>query len=149
MKWAKKFFFNLFDLPIRNSYILFSSLGGKKISHSDFQNILLGKLLAHAGHERNVQRPIERSPSAATQVTRFEERDRKHWPMPSATRRRCRMCAENSVTRNVSVICQRCHVPISSVRKCFVDYNNKADPWYISGCSTRSPYLKLWPQLEI
>jgi len=48
--------------------------GGKKISHSDFQNILLGKLLAHARHEWNVQRPTGRPPAAATQVVRFEER---------------------------------------------------------------------------
>jgi len=37
-KWTKKLFFHLFDLAILNSYILFSSLGGKKISHSDFRN---------------------------------------------------------------------------------------------------------------
>jgi hypothetical protein len=29
-KWTKKLFFHLFDLAILNSYILFSSLGGKK-----------------------------------------------------------------------------------------------------------------------
>jgi len=72
-KWTKKLFFHLFDLAILNSYILFSSVGGKKISNSDFQNTLLGNLLAHAGHERNVQRPIGRSPAAATQVIRFED----------------------------------------------------------------------------
>ena len=85
--WTKKLFFRLFDLAILNSYIRFSSLGGKKISHSDFRNTLLGNLLAHAGHERNVQRPIGRPPAAATQVVRFEESGRKHWPLPSATRR--------------------------------------------------------------
>jgi len=119
-----------------------------KISHSDFQNILLWKLLAHAGHERNVQRPIGRSPAAAIQVVRSEERGRKHWPIPSATRRRC-VCAEKGVTRNVSVICESYDVALCCDRRCFVDYHNKADPWNISGCSTGSPCLKLWPQLEI
>ena len=75
-KWTKKLFFHLFDLAILNSYILFSALGGKKISHSDFRKTLLGNLFAHAGHERNVQRPIGRPPAAATQVVRFEERGR-------------------------------------------------------------------------
>jgi len=37
-KWTKKLFFHLFDLAILNSYILFSSLGGKKILHRDFRN---------------------------------------------------------------------------------------------------------------
>ena len=64
-----------------------------KISHGDFQIILLRKLLAQAGHEQNVQRPIGRSPAAANQVVRFEESGRKHWPIPSATRRRFRVCA--------------------------------------------------------
>ena len=44
--------------------------------HSDFQNNLLENLLAHAGHEQNVQRPIGRTPTAATQVVRFEEHGR-------------------------------------------------------------------------
>jgi len=126
-KWKKKLFFHLFDLAILHSYILFSSLG-KKISHSDFRNILLGNLLAHAGHEGNVQRPIGRPPAAATLVVRFEERCRKHWTIPSAKRRRCRVCAEKGVTRNVSVICERSDVAICCDRRCFVDYHNKADP---------------------
>jgi len=127
-KWTKQLFFHLFDLAILNSYILFSSLGGKKISHSDFRDTLLGNLLAHAGHEQNVQRPIGRPPAAATLVIRFEERGRKHWPIPSATQRRCRVCAEKGVTRNVSVICERCDVALCYDRRCFVDYHNKADP---------------------
>ena len=68
-KWTKKLFFHLFDLAILNSYILFSSLGCKKISHSDFLNTLLGNLLAHAGHEQNVQRPIGGPPAAATRIS--------------------------------------------------------------------------------
>jgi len=77
-KWTKKLFFHLFDLAILNSYILFSSMGGKKISHSNFQDILLGNLLAQAGHELNAQRPIGRPPAATTQVIRFEEHGRKY-----------------------------------------------------------------------
>jgi len=127
-KWTKKLFFHLFDLAILNSYILFSSLGHKKILHSDFRNTLLGNLLAHAGHELNVQRPIGRPPAAANQVIRLEERGRKHWPIPSTMRRRCRVCAEKGVTRNVSVIRERCEVVLCCDRRCFVDYHNTADP---------------------
>jgi len=125
-KWTKKLFFHLFDLTILNGYTLFSSLRGKKISHSDFRNTLLGNLLAHAGHEWNVQRPIGRPPAAATQVIRFEKRGRKHWPISSATRRY--VCAEKGVTRNVTVICEKCDVALCCDRRCFVDYHNKADP---------------------
>jgi len=109
-KWTKKLFFNLFDLPIRNSYIFFSSLGVRK-----FRIAICGT--SYWGNY-----------AAATQVLRFEERDRKHWPIPSATRRRYCLCAEKGVTRNVSVICEMCDVALCCDRRCFVDYHNKADP---------------------
>ena len=58
-KWTKKLFFHLFDLAILNSYVLFSSCGVKKISHRDFELTLVRNLLAQAGQERNVARPME------------------------------------------------------------------------------------------
>ena len=81
-------------------------------------------LLEQAGHERNVQRPVGRPPAAAPQLPRFEERGRKHWPIPSVTRRTCRMCAEKGVTRNVSMICERCNVGLCCNNTCFQDYHN-------------------------
>jgi len=78
-------------------------------------------LLAQDGHERNVQRPVERPPAAA-QLPRFEERVRKHWPIPSVTR--CRMCAEKGVNRNVSMICERCNVGLCCNNTYFQDYHN-------------------------
>ena len=126
-KWTKKLFFHLFDLAILNSYIFYSSLVDKKISHSDFLNTLLGNLLAQAEHELNVQRPIGRPLTAATQGVIFEERGRKPWPIPSASLRRCRVSAENDVTRKVSVICERFDEAMCCERRCFVDYHNKED----------------------
>ena len=123
-KWTKKLFFHLFDLAILNSYISCSSLGGKKISHRYFRNTLMWNLLAQAGPQRNVQRPVGRPPATAPQFIRFEERGRKHWLIPSATRRRCRMCAARGVTRNVSIICQRCDVALCCDTTCFRDYHN-------------------------
>jgi hypothetical protein len=66
MEVDKKLFFHLLDLTVLNSYILLSSCGGKKISHRDFRITLLGNILVQAGMERNVQRPIGRTPAAAT-----------------------------------------------------------------------------------
>jgi len=123
-KWTKKLFFHLFDLTILNSYILFSSLGGKKISHRDFQNTLMFNLLAQAGHEWNLQRPGGRPPATAPQLIRFEEHGRKHWHITSATKRRCCMCAARCVTRNVSMIYQRCDVGLCCNKTCFRDCHN-------------------------
>jgi len=41
-KWTKKLFFNLFDLPIRNSYILFSSLVVRKFRIAIFRTSYWG-----------------------------------------------------------------------------------------------------------
>jgi len=85
-KWTKKLSFHLFDLAILNSYILFSSLVGKEILLRDFRMTLMRNLVAQAGQERNVRRPIGGpAPAAATQSIQFEERGRQHWPIPSAT----------------------------------------------------------------
>jgi hypothetical protein len=61
----------------REAQFLFSSCGGKKISHRDFRLILVRNLLAQAGQEQNVQRPIGRPPAASTQVVRLEDRGTK------------------------------------------------------------------------
>jgi len=126
-KWTKKLFFHLFDLAILNSYILFSSLGGKKISHRNFRNTLLGNLLVQAGQESNVQRPIGRPPAAADQVLRLEERGRLHWPIRSATRRRCRVYSARGGTRNVQMMCEKCEVALRCDNTCFKVYHTKAD----------------------
>ena len=126
-KWAKKLFFHLFDLAILNSYILFSSCGGKKISHMDFRLTLLRNLLAQGGQEWNVSGPMGRPPAAATQVVRLEERSRKHWPNPPATRR-CRVRSARGVNKRVSVKCQRCDIALCVDRKCFLHYHTETNP---------------------
>ena len=120
-KWQRNSSSICLTWPFWIATFFFSSLGGKKISHRDFQNTLLWNLLAQAGHERNVQRPIGRPPAAVTQVLRLEECDRKHWPIPSATRRRCRACSAKGVTRNVSMICEKCDVALCCDTTCFWD----------------------------
>ena len=124
-KWTKKLFFHLFDLAILNSYILFSTLGDKKILHRDFRMTLIRNLMAQAGQEWNVRRPVGRpAVTAATQAIRFEERGRKYWPIPSATRRRWHMWAARGVTRKVKMIYQRCGVALCCDSTCFRDYHN-------------------------
>ena len=93
LKWTKKLFFHLLDLAILNSYILLSSCGGKKISHRDFRFTPVRNMLAQAGYQRTVPRPLGRRPSAAAQVNRLEASGSKHWPVPGATRIRCRACS--------------------------------------------------------
>jgi hypothetical protein len=149
-RWTEKLLFHLFDLAILSSYAVFSSCRNKKILHRNYPITLLGNLLAQAGQERNVQRPIGRTPAATTQVVGLEEHGRKHWPIPSATQRRHRVCLARGVTRNVSVICQRCDVALCVDKKMLSRLPQQCkNPWNFSGRSTGTPYLKLGPQLEM
>jgi len=107
-KWTKKLFFHLFDLAILNSYILFSLLGYKKISHSDFRNNILGNLLVRAGQELN-----GRPPAKGADAMRYEERGKNHWSFRSATRKLM------GRTRNVKTKCEKCDVAPCCDNTCF------------------------------
>jgi len=98
-KWTKKLCFHLLDLAILNSYILLSSCGGKKISHTDFRYTLVRNLLEHAGPERRVPRPLGRPPNVELHVNRLELSGSKHWPTRSETQLRCRVCKAKGVTK--------------------------------------------------
>ena len=102
LKWTKKLFFQLLDLAILNSYILHSSCGGKKISHRDFLFTLVRNMLAHAGPECRIPRPIGRPPYVESQVARLEVCGSKHWPTQSETQLRCHMCQARDGTKKFS-----------------------------------------------
>jgi len=71
-KWTKKLFCHLLDLAIVNSYILFSSCGGKKISHTDFQLASIREMFARVGHEPRPSMPVGRSASASENIRRLD-----------------------------------------------------------------------------
>ena len=106
----KKFFFHLVDLAIFNSYILHSSCGGKKMSHRDFRYTLVRNMLAHAGPERRISRPLGRSPNVESHVARLEICGSKHWHIRSETQLRCRICKARGVAQKVFVKCRKCEV---------------------------------------
>ena len=116
-KWTKKLFFHLLDLAILNSYILHSSCGGKKISHRDFRYTLVRNMLAHAGPEQRVPRPLGRPPNVESQVTGLEVCGSKHWPIRSEMQLRCRVCKARGVTQKVFVKCRKCEVGLCIKKK--------------------------------
>ena len=113
----KKLFLHLLDLAILNSYILHSSCGGKKISHRDFRFTLVRNMLAHAGPER---RPLGRPPKVEKRVARLEVCGSKHWPTPSKTQLRCRVCKARGVTKKVFWKCRKCEVGLCLKNSCFL-----------------------------
>jgi len=117
-KWTKKLFFHLLDLAILNSYILHSSCGSKKISHRDFRFTLMRNMLAHAGPERRVTRPLGRSPNVESHIARLKVCGSKHWTSPSETQLRYRVFKVRGVTQKVFVKCRKCEVGLC-VKKIF------------------------------
>ena len=109
-KWTKILFFHLIVLAILNSCILHSLCGGRKISLRDFQCTLVRNMLAHAGPEWRVPRPLGRPPNVEPHVTRLEVFGSKHWPIPCETQLMCDVCKARSVTQKVFVKCHVCEV---------------------------------------
>jgi len=56
-------------------------------------------MLALAGPERRVPRPLGRPPKVEKCVARLEVCGNKYWPTPSETQRRCRVCKARGVTK--------------------------------------------------
>ena len=59
-------------------------------------------MLAHAGPERRVPRPLGRPPKVEKRVARLEVCGSKHWPIPSETQLRCHVCKARGVTKKCS-----------------------------------------------
>ena len=117
-KWTKKLFFHLFDLAILNSYILVSSLGGKKI----FQLTLMRNLLTQAGQERNLRRPVGGTAPAA--ATEFDLRNVAGNIVLFHLPREEDICVRPGVSQEKLVICVMCGVELCSDNTCFRDYHN-------------------------
>ena len=109
-KWTKKLFFHLLDLAILNSYILNSSCGSKKMSHTYFRYTLVRNTLAHGGPEGRVRRTLGRPPNVESHVARLEVCGSIYWPIPSETQLRCRVCKARDVTQKVFVMCRKCEL---------------------------------------
>jgi hypothetical protein len=124
-KRTKKLFFYLLDLAILNSYILFSSCVGKKISHRDFRLTLIREMLARAGHEPRSSMPAGRPSPPSTNIGRLNKRHNKHWPGRTPTKRRCLTCSARGVMRTVMFKCVKCDVALCVDRNCFADYHTK------------------------
>ena len=83
-------------------------------------------MLAHAGPERRVPRPLGRPPSVESHVARLEVCRSKHWLIPSETQLGCHTCKARGVTQKAFVKCCKCEVGLCVKKTCFEDYHTKA-----------------------
>jgi hypothetical protein len=60
-------------------------------------------MLAHAGPERIVTRPLGRPPTFENRVARLEACGSKHWPIPSETQLTRRVYKARCVTKKYSI----------------------------------------------
>ena len=83
-------------------------------------------MLAHAGPEWRVPRPLGRPPNVDLQVTRLKVCGSKYCPIPSETRLGCHMRKARGMTQEVFVKCRKCEVGLCMKKTCFEDYHTKA-----------------------
>ena len=83
-------------------------------------------MLAHAGPERRVPRPLGRPPNVESHVTRLKVCGSKHWPTRSETQLRCCVLKARGVTKKVFIKCRKCDVGLCVKQTCFEDYHTKA-----------------------
>ena len=89
------------------------------MSHRDFRYTLVRNMLAHAGPERRVPRPLGRPPNIESHVARLEVCGSKHSPIPSKTQLRCRVCKATGVTQKVFVKCRKFEVGLCVKKNMF------------------------------
>jgi len=81
-RWSIKFFFNLLDLSVLNSWILLSSYGAK-FTQRDFRLLLVRNLIEEAAKSQYLSTPrlIGRPSAAVTHVVRLKSHHKQHWPV--------------------------------------------------------------------
>jgi hypothetical protein len=62
-------------------------------------------MLAHAGPDQRVPRPLGRPPNIESNIARLEVCGSKHWPILSETQLMCCVCKPRGVTKKVFVKC--------------------------------------------
>jgi hypothetical protein len=109
-KWMKKLFFHLTDMTIFNTFLIHKSCGGK-MTHKNFQEVLVREFIIHS-HEENVTASgISRGrPSPfVSRLSRLEVKHSKHWPS-KGKQRWYRMCLLQKQTWSTLYFCKKCDV---------------------------------------
>jgi hypothetical protein len=114
-KWTKKLVFHVLDLAILNISCLFLYVVGRKF-HTDLHLALLRNMLALAGQERWLERPVGRSPTPSVNIRKLDTSFSKHWPVPSKPGSCC-VCCVRGVTQNVHVKCLKWMWPCVSIKR--------------------------------
>jgi hypothetical protein len=117
-KWTKKLFFHLTDMTILNSFLIHKSYGGK-MTHKNFLEILIYKLIIHSQEENVTASGISggRPSLTASQLSQLEVKHSQHWPS-KGKQRRCRVCLLHKQTRSMLYFCRKCDVGLCIVN-CF------------------------------
>ena len=76
-------------------------------------------MLAHAGPEWTVPRPLGRPPNVESHVNRLEVCSSKQWPTRSKMQLRCRVCKARGVTKKVFVKRRKCDVELCVKQTCY------------------------------
>jgi hypothetical protein len=105
----EKLFFHLFNLAILNSYMVFLHVLGRKLQR--FRLTLLRNILAVAGQEQGLEKPVGRLATASVNIHTLENSFIKHWLCASKSGCCCVCCARD-LTWKECVQCLKCNVAL-------------------------------------
>jgi len=83
-------------------------------------------MLAHAGPEQRISRPLGRPPNVEAQFDRLDVCSSKHWPILSELQLKCQLFKARSVSQKFFVVYCKCEVGLRVKRIFFEDYHTKA-----------------------
>jgi len=117
-KWTKKLFFHLTDMTVLNAFLIHKSCAGK-MTHKNFHELLVCKLIIHSQEENVTASGISRGRPSPTgsQRSRLEVKHSQHWPS-KGKQQQCRVCSLHKQTRRMLYFCKKCDVGLCVVN-CF------------------------------
>jgi hypothetical protein len=120
-KFHFRIFFDMLDMAVSNSYIIYQKLTKSSMSSLDFRHSVAMSLLLSSSSR--VRGTTSGPPSKRLKVSLTTAPE--HFPMFNATRSRCANCSskENDCRSNIS--CSSCGVSLCLHvgRNCFVEYH--------------------------
>ena len=119
-----RLFFDLIDVGVVNSYIVYKTLGNNELSLKEFKICIASRLIGSFS-SRTLSFPTYRA-SKRTTVAKPFPIPPSHLPLFLETRRRCVVCSEEGKENRTFTACSLCNLAlcIQKDRNCFLKYHS-------------------------
>lgn len=123
LRFYLRLFFDLFDVALVNSYIIYKIIGKNDLTLKEYKLCIADKLIG-TFVSRKLSHPLHR-PSKRSRVQKPGPSAPLHLPVFLEKRRRCKKCSEEGKENRTFSACSLCEVALclQKERNCFTDYH--------------------------